>query len=105
MKDYNFIKKHPVARFFYKGDHSHPVKRTVVLIDVNDDLITGYELREGNEVREFKKAPIKSYRKDRIAKVYQIDKRRVLRKTADEHRIARSTMVRQSLRELVRFGV
>ena len=108
-KFYQFVKNQPVARFFYKGDHTHAVRRTVVIIDggtgANNELLTGYELREGSVVRELKNVPIKSYRKDRIAKVKEIDKRRVLRRAADERRLSRSTMVRQSLRELLQFGI
>lgn len=102
MKEYNFVKNQPVARLFYKGDHSHPVRRTIVIIDSNNKTITGYELREGSIVRDFKNAPIKSYRKDRIAKIGEIDKRRVLRKSAEN--LNKSTLVRQHLKDLIKLG-
>lgn len=72
---YQPVKKLPVCKFYYKGTHSHFVRRTILRIpSENPELITGYELREGSEVRNMKKAPIKTYRKDRIAKWSQIGK-------------------------------
>jgi hypothetical protein len=100
-KQYNFTRTRPVARFFYKGDHTHPVRRTIVIIKTTEKIITGYELREGSVVRPFKDAPIKSYSRKKIAKIGQIDKRRILR-----HRLnlKRTTLVRSDLRELIRYG-
>ncbi len=67
MRVYNIRKKNPVARFFYKGsNHSHPVRRTILVICNNKDIITGYEIRNGDTVVSLEDAPIKSYRKDRI---------------------------------------
>lgn len=66
-KVYDIRKRDPVARFFYRGEsHSHPVRRTVLVISTTRDLITGYEIRSGAEVREQDDAPVKSYRRDRI---------------------------------------
>jgi hypothetical protein len=68
-KVYDIVKNQPIARFFYKGQsHSHPVRRTVMIIKTSQLNITGYELREGENVRSKEDAPIKSYRKDRIPK-------------------------------------
>ncbi len=65
---YKFSKKTPVCKFYYKGDHSHPIRRTIIRIQSNNKaVITGYELREGSTIRSFSEAPIKSYRKDQIA--------------------------------------
>lgn len=66
-KDYQPVQTTPVARFYYKGSHSHPVRRTVVVVDETPTLLTGYELREGKNVRSYGEAKIRSYRKDRIA--------------------------------------
>jgi hypothetical protein len=64
---HDVLKKQPVARFFYKGNnHSHPVRRTVLIIKTSKKIITGYELREGDVVHSLDEAPIKSYRRDRI---------------------------------------
>ena len=68
-KNYNIIDDRPAAKFYYQGTHSHPVRRTVLIIEDLPEMIIGYEMREGNEFRKtVKSAPIKSYRKDRIAR-------------------------------------
>jgi hypothetical protein len=101
---YQFIENRPVARFFYKGDHTHPVRRTVLIIEATDKLITGYELREGSTRREFKDAPIKSFSRNKIAKVGQIDRRRALRKKATTDELGSTTLTRSELKELIREG-
>jgi len=69
-KVYDLVSKRPVARFYYQGTHSHPIRRTVLIIEETPTLIRGYEFREGSSVRTKDKAlkKVKSYRKDRIAK-------------------------------------
>ncbi len=69
-KVYNVVSKKPVARFYYQGKHTHPVRRTILIIEDKKDVITGYELREGNDTRTLSEAlrHVKSYRKDKIAK-------------------------------------
>jgi hypothetical protein len=71
----NFVKdlaksSKPVARFYYKGSHSHPVRRTVLITEETPTMITGLEFREGSHVRNLKQAlkTIRSYRKSKIAK-------------------------------------
>ena len=64
---YQPVRNLPVARFWYQGTHSHPVRRTILVVESDRKLIRGYELREGNTVRSLKDAPIKSYRRDKIA--------------------------------------
>lgn len=72
-KFYDPVKNLPICKFYYKGTHSHPVRRTILRIQSeNPNIIVGYELREGYDVRKLKKAPIKSYSKDRISKWSQI---------------------------------
>ncbi len=66
-REYDLIRANPVARFHYQGNHSHAVRRTVLVIENTRTIITGYELREGNIVRNLKNAPIKSYTKTKIA--------------------------------------
>ena len=69
-KVYDVVSKMPVARFFYQGTHSHPVRRTVVIIKNLKNSIVGYEFREGAKVRAPEEAVkhVKTYRLDRIAK-------------------------------------
>jgi hypothetical protein len=82
-KVYDIVSKNPVARFYYQGKHSHPVRRTVLIIEESDELIVGYEFREGNTVRSTEEAMkcIKSYRKDRIAKWGDYSRLRMTTKT------------------------
>jgi hypothetical protein len=97
-KVYGILKTQPVARFFYRGTkHSHPVRRTVLVISTNKDLITGYELREGADLRDITEAPVKSYRKDRIP---DWDSYWRLRRYNKEG----STLKRCSLRNLEKHG-
>ena len=73
---YEPVRNLPVAKFFYKGTHTHPIRRTVLVIESNARFIRGYELREGTEVRELKDAPIKSYSRQKIARDRQVSHRR-----------------------------
>lgn len=59
----------PLARFYFQGDHSHPVRREVLIINEDAHTITGYEIREGNKIRTLRQAihKVKVYRKDKIA--------------------------------------
>ncbi len=61
------VRNLPVARFYYQGSHSHPVRRTIIVIESRRKYIRGYELREGKEIRSLKSAPIKTYRRSEIA--------------------------------------
>ncbi len=62
------VRNKPVAKFFYKEGHTHPVRRTVLITKENQDFIVGYELREGKETRVGSQAPLKTYCKSDIAK-------------------------------------
>ena len=57
MKNYKLVNTHPVARFYYKGGHSHPIQRTVLITESTDTHITGYEVRAGKIVRQPNGAP------------------------------------------------
>lgn len=70
--DYKVVSKKPVAKFYYKGHHSHYVRRTILVIKSDKYSITGYELRCGNNTYSLKKATIKTYLKSKIAKCSQI---------------------------------
>jgi len=97
---YEISRNQPVARFYYQGSHSHPVRRTILVIESTANLLTGYELREGSTVRQYRNAPIKSYRKDLIATEDQLGPRK--------HRAPGpqvSTLQRGSLKELILVGV
>lgn len=64
---YPLVTKEPVAKFYYRGSHTHPVRRTILVIEENSKVLVGYEIREGKEVRTVKNSPVKSFRKDKIA--------------------------------------
>lgn len=57
--NYKITKNSPVARFWYKGTHSHPVKRTVLVIESDRYVLTGYEIREGAEIRKLANPQLK----------------------------------------------
>ena len=63
---YPVIRNRPVAKFRYKGSHSKPVRRTVLLTEVSRGIIRGYEVREGNETREPEDEVIKSFSRDKV---------------------------------------
>jgi hypothetical protein len=105
MKNYELVKKHPVAKFFYKGNHSHPVRRIVLLTETTGTYIRGYELREGLKARTFKGAPIKTYTKNKIARLKEVDPRRRIRRLADGKGLNKSTLTRAPLVLLVKEGV
>ena len=64
--DYPILRNRPVANFRYKGSHSKPIRRSVVLTDIRRDVVTGYEIREGNTTCDLSTAPIKSFCRDKI---------------------------------------
>lgn len=98
------VKKRPIAKFFYRGNHSHPVRRTVVVTEMTDEMLTGYELREGRQVRAVAEAPLKSFRRDRIAKIQQLDRRRKLRRQTAPEEQSKTTLKRESLMDLLGHG-
>lgn len=106
MKEYKIVRNKPCAKFFYKGrSHTHPVRRTVVLIESKPTYIRGYELREGSRVRELGKAPIKTFTKGRIARISEIDSRRKLRQETSQNELNRTTLERVGFVDLINKGV
>jgi hypothetical protein len=96
---YEVVRNIPVARFYYKGTHSHPVRRTVLIIESKPTYLRGYELREGSTVRNLSEAPVKSYKKAKIAKESDLG--------ANKHRKpgpAVSTLQRMNLLDLLKSG-
>lgn len=101
-------KTYPVQeiwRFYYQGTHSHPVRRTVAIIEVKNGIATGYELRQGNTVRaRLGDAPVKSYKVDKIAKIGQLDARRPLRRETSPAKANRSTLSKGDVMSLLVQG-
>jgi argininosuccinate synthase len=111
MRNYEVINRRPVARFYYKGTHSHPVRRTVLLINVTQNTISGFELREGSVVRAFNEAPVKTYRRRNIAKFNMCGKRLknrlrkgIVKVNGVRVGLENTTFSRYSLIDLVRHG-
>lgn len=96
MSDLNLVRSKPVANFFYKGTHSHFVRRTVLVTEQSKETIKGYEVREGTLIRDIDDAPIKTFRLDKVAKTNQLRKDNA----AYDNR-AKSTYERLSLTEMV----
>lgn len=102
QKNYSIVRETPVAKFLYKGNHSHPVRRTVLVIDSNSRYIKGYELREGKTLRNFTDAPVKTYCKNKIATLKQCRKevRNKVKKGLNS-----TTLQRVALMDLFQNGV
>jgi hypothetical protein len=86
--NFGVVRNLPVAKFRYKGNHSKPVRRTILVVESNARWIRGYELREGSVERTLASAPIKTYSKRKIA----ISNKK-------------STLERQSLFSLISLGL
>jgi len=101
-KKYSVVREAPVAKFLYKGNHSHPVQRTVLVIESNSKYLKGYELREGKTRRDFTNAPVKTYRKEKIATLKQC--RKEVRAKAKKG-LNSTTLQRVGLTDLLQNGV
>jgi hypothetical protein len=98
---YNIVSDLPVARFWYKGNHSHPVRRTILVTTQDKNSITGYELREGSKIRPAKYAPVKTFTRSKIAKTNNLRQDNPLRKKGQ----IKSTLVRKPLIDLIESGI
>lgn len=97
---YEAVRERPIARFYYKGSHSHPVRRTVLIIENKPRFLRGYELRDGSTIRSLSEAPVKTYTKSRIAKHSELG--------PAKHREAgppETTLERLKLIDLLKLGV
>lgn len=98
-KKYNIIGRLSLAKFWYQGQsHTHPVRREVILTGNSRTHLVGYEVRVGRDTTPVDVAPIKSYRKDKIARYGQFCRIRESKKNQDKDMTA-STLVRRPLIE------
>jgi len=97
---YNLVENYPVARFWYKGTHTHPVRRTVLVTESTKTHLSGYELRDGNIVRQAINAPVKTYTRKKIAKGRNL---RARQKSVIN--LSKTTLVRKSLMSLIESGI
>lgn len=100
---HEIVRKLPVARFYYQGNHTHPIRRTVLIIESDRKYIKGYELRCGNKVRSREDAPIRSYKKSEIACFGDYSRLRNAKKNAGRA-ATESTLSRSSLKQLSTVG-
>lgn len=98
---YKITSHYPLAKFYYKGNHSHPVRRTILIIETDKEHLTGYELREGSITRDLKEAPVKTYKKKNIAKYFNCDKRLKF----NEANLNKSTLKRYRWKDLLIKGI
>jgi len=98
---YEIQKNLPVAKFWYKGTHTHPVRRTVLVTESNKEYIKGYELRNGNVIYTASKAPIKTYSRKKIAKGINLRAENPLRRKNP----TKSTLIRKPLINIIESGV
>ena len=104
-KEYELVRNQPVAKFYYQGTHSHPVRRTVLLIKnkTNSSILVGYELREGKKTRNLNTAPIKSFSKSEIASYGDYARLRSS-KMNKKRKKSETTLTRTNLMGLIRLG-
>lgn len=97
----------PIWKFFYRGNKSHPVRRTILKIKEDSRVIVGYELRCGAEIRSLKDAPICTYEKDKIANIRNLRRDNKLRRKAirGKKSQSRSTLVNCNLLRLLNEGL
>jgi hypothetical protein len=98
---YNPIRNQPFYKFYYKGSHSHPVQRTVLVTTISDTHITGYELREGNTARNIDTSPIRSYRREKIANRTQLRNDNCLR----TKKLEKSTLQKCGVKRIIVDGI
>jgi hypothetical protein len=97
---YEIVRNMPIARFWYKGTHTHPVRRTILVVEQTREYIRGYELREGRIIRPAAKAPVKTYRRERIARGASLRTDSPIRKLYPQ----KSTLVRKTLLDVIEVG-
>ena len=97
---YDVVRHLPVARLYYQGTHSHPVRRTVLVIRSNKRYIQGYELRCGSEVRSLRTAPVRTYSRAKIATLDKLGARK-----HREPGPAVTSLRRQPILELLTDGI
>ena len=99
---YQPIRNLPVARFYYQGSKSHPIRRTVLVTESNGKFFKGYELRCGSTTRTATTAPIRTYCRTKIAEFGDLRTDNSDRKRNSK---TATTLSRSGLLDLVATGV
>ena len=97
---FNLVRNLPVWKFYYKGNHSKPVRTTIAVVSNNSKVVTGYVLRRGNEVcNTLQDAKIHSFKKSEIAKIGQVSRLASTNKSTNK-----TTLTKHSIVDLIVSG-
>jgi|688.fasta_scaffold335601_2 hypothetical protein len=100
-RSFSLVRNLPVWKFYYKGNHTKPVRTTIAVVSNTADVVTGYVLRRGNEVcSRLQDAKIHSFKKSEIAKVGQVSRLA----SSNKSNTNRSTLTKHSIVDLIVTG-
>jgi len=98
-RSFALVRNLPVWKFYYKGNHSKPIRTTLAVVENNAKVVTGYVLRRGNEVcSRLQDAKIHSFKKSEIARLGQV------RTSKNSKNSDRSTLTKHSIVDLIVSG-
>ena len=103
MKAYDLVKNMTVAKFFYKGHHTHPVLKVGLVIKdrTNERMITMYVLRDGKQTYSLANAPVRSFTREKIAKYNSVRRPVRERLGINSQQMQQSTLERREITELM----
>lgn len=102
MKSIKLVRNLPVWKFFYKGNHSKPIRTTLAVVENTPNVVTGYVLRRGNEVcTKLQDAKIQSFKKSDIACLGQVCRSATTKKS---NKAKRTTLTKHSIVDLITTG-
>ena len=101
-ESFRLVRNLPVWKFFYKGNHSKPIRTTIAVVEVTPTIVTGYVLRRGNEVcNRLQDAKIHSFRKSDIACIGQVCRSKA---TKNSGRANKTTLTKHPIVDLIVNG-
>jgi hypothetical protein len=96
------VRNLPVWKFFYKGNHSKPIRTTLAVVEVTPTVVTGYVLRRGNEVcSRIQDAKIHSFKKSNIARIGQVCRSKATKNSCNANK---TTLTKHSIVDLIVTG-
>ena len=103
MKAYELVKTQPIAKFWYKGSHTHPMLKVGLVIKerTNATMITMYVLKDGKQTFKPEDAPVRAFRRDKIAKYYSLRAPVRQRLGVNEQQLHMSTLERHEISDLM----
>lgn len=100
-RSFSLVRNLPVWKFYYKGNHSKPVRTTIAVVSNNASVVTGYVLRRGNEVcNRLQDAKIHSFKKSDIALTGQVSRLSSSKKASN----STTTLTKHSIVDLIVSG-